>query len=392
MSVTFGNVYDIQIVLPDAAGFLSALTHSNTRVMHLKIIDELTIRMQVEGVCLSAVKALVLRYGGKLEILSQGGWRSFAIRIFSRYCLLIGLLILLILTIYIPTRILFVTVEGNEAVSATKILDVADRCGLSFGVARRDLRSEKVKNAMLQSMPELRWAGINTNGCCAVISVKERQYPDEIEPKNTVQGIYAVRDGIISDLTVLKGSALCKPGQAVHKGQLLISGYTDCNTVIRAERAGGEVFALTQHQLQGVYFRSPKIKEFPSERITGLKLIFGKKYVNINIGSGNYEPRCGKLYKKMDLTLPGGFQLPCSLVVETSLDYEIACDTVAGEPPEMLKELTRAYLSNVMLAGQILTKEESISTADHLWIIDGTYTCKEMIGRLQKEEIRIFED
>ena len=36
------------------------------------------------------------------------------------------------------------------------------------------IRSEKVKNSLLQRIPQLQWAGINTDGCVAVISVREK--------------------------------------------------------------------------------------------------------------------------------------------------------------------------------------------------------------------------
>ena len=40
-------------------------------------------------------------------------------------------------------------------------------------------------------------------------------------------------------------SALCAPGQAVSKGQVLISGYTDCGLCVLSQRAQGEVMAYT---------------------------------------------------------------------------------------------------------------------------------------------------
>jgi len=334
----------------------------------------------------------VVRCGGKLEISSRRGWKAAACRIRQRYCLILGVIFLFVLTLYVPSKIFFISVEGNHTISSTQILDVAERCGLKFGAERGSIRSEQVKNALLQNMPALKWAGINTYGCCAVISVKERQLPAPEESRNSVQGIYAIRDGVISDLTVLKGSAVCKPGEAVRAGQLLISGYTDCNTVIRAQCAEGEVFALTQHRLEGVYIQPQEYSGVSAEDITAVKLIFGKKYINFDIGSGNCDHRCGKLYKRYDLTLPGGFQLPVSLVVEIGQTYETDDTASAEEPPAYLAELSRNYLSDLMLAGQILSAEESISSGDRHWLVDGTYTCKEMIGRLQKEEIRIFED
>ena len=390
--VCFSNVYDVQVLLPDCSGFLIALSQSDVRVRNLSVLDELTITLQVDRANYHLLDGLVRRYGGKLKTKAIRGWRGIASYIGRRAWLIGCIIVLAILTIYIPTKIFFISVEGNSAVSDTQILDIAQQCGLSFGVERKDIRSEQVKNALLQKMPALRWAGINTSGCCAVICVKERENATVKESGDAVQGIYAICDGVISDLTVLQGSAVCKLGEAVRSGQLLISGYTDCNLVIRAECAAGEVFAHTQRQIEGIYMQPKEIRQVVSEDVSAIKLVFGKKYINFDIGSGNYESGCGKIYKQIDLTLPGGFRLPVSMVIETTRQYEVACISPAEDPPSYLKKLSRNYVSSMMLAGQILGTEESISSNDHLWVVTGSYSCKEMIGRLQKEEIRIFED
>lgn len=45
-----------------------------------------------------------------------------------------------------------------------------------------------MKNALLSAIPELQWAGVNTYGCRAVISVRERTLPErKPEPENRGQ-------------------------------------------------------------------------------------------------------------------------------------------------------------------------------------------------------------
>ena len=46
-------------------------------------------------------------------------------------------------------------VEGNSAVASVDIIDAAQNAGLGFGASRRAVRSEKVKNALLASIPDL---------------------------------------------------------------------------------------------------------------------------------------------------------------------------------------------------------------------------------------------
>ena len=79
-----------------------------------------------------------------------------------------------------------------------------------------------MKNALLQQIPTLQWAGINTDGCVATISVREKTVQMQQDVRYPVISIVAVRDGYITQMTVTAGSAGCKVGQSVEKGQVLI--------------------------------------------------------------------------------------------------------------------------------------------------------------------------
>ena len=199
-----------------------------------------------------------------------------------RPVLLIGLLLFLVVTLYLPGRVLFFEVEGNVTIPTKLILERCRECGISFGISRADVRSEKMKNALLEALPQLQWAGINTNGCTAVISVRERSQAEKAETENGVCSIVANRDGVITQCTATAGNLLCKPGQAVVSGEVLISGYTDCGICVRATKAEGEVFAKTEHNLSVI---SPQIwNEKGQKQVTQRKfaLIIGKKRIYIS--------------------------------------------------------------------------------------------------------------
>ena len=92
--------------------------------------------------------------------------------------------------------------EGNQNVPENLILELASQCGLSFGTERRQVRSEQVKNALLGAVPELEWVGINTAGCVATISVRERQKGENIGQAGGVSSIVASCDGMITGIVV----------------------------------------------------------------------------------------------------------------------------------------------------------------------------------------------
>ena len=283
---------------------------------------------------------------------------------------------IILLTLLIPTRIFFFQIEGNAAVPDKKILELAAQCGIEFGVSRQEIRSEKVKNQLLSSVPELEWVGINTAGCVATISVRERQSGDELAQLHGVSSIIATRDGVIRELTVTGGSAACKTGQAVKAGEVLISGYTDCGISIRAERAQGEVYAETHHEFSCVMPQNSvqRGEQVVEKRKTGI--IIGKNRINFSQDSGILDTGCVKMYEENYVTLPGGFVLPIAFVTETCIYYENQESVAAGDLEETtLPQLAERYLSGQMVAGRILNSQVDISRQEDCLLLDGKYEC-----------------
>ena len=384
----FGGMVRMEYTAADLASGLSAINAKGIVLHRAEPVDDLTIRFSVQRRAVNALRQLVHERGEQLRSVQRRGLYYFANRMFHRPVLLVGMLIILALTIYLPGRVLFVEVEGNGLIPSKKILEVAAEHGVSFGASRRVLRSERIKNELMQEIPELQWVGVNTMGCRAIISVRERSNLSDSNLEKGVSSVVAERDGVIVTMTVTKGNPVCKVGQSVKKGQVLISGYTDLGLVIRAEEAQGEIFAETSRSF------SAAIPEIWLKRTTHTcsekkySLIIGKKRINFQKGSGILDTTCGKMYEEYYITLPGGFQLPIALAVERWECY--ACQEISLEEEiasQRLLGFTRTQLLSDMIAGRIDSCFESVCQINGQYLLTGKYACCEMIGRTRPEEI-----
>lgn len=351
------------------------------------MVGDLTLRFRLLRADYRRLLRLTQHRGEKLRLLRRKGIYWAARRLLKRPVLLLGMLFLLALVLVLPTRILFIEVEGNGSIPARQILEAAESCGIQFGVSRREVRSERMKNALLAAIPELQWAGINTSGCTAVISVRERTTPEEQTKKNCVSSIVAARDGVITEMTVLQGNGICKVGQAVKAGQVLVSGYTDCGICIRATQAQAEVYAETRRDLTAVmpseYTQRGQITRSEKK----YSLIIGKKRINFDKGSGISDTSCVKMYKEMYVTLPGGFRLPVVLVTEEWIWYdETAAAVEQGTAAAVLTESAGHYLTGLMVAGTVNQRSESVVADDGCYRLYGAYACTEMICKTRIEE------
>jgi len=243
---SLSGMLEVTVVCADPPRIMTMLEQNGIELRNVRMPDELTLVVLARRRQVNALLSICEKKGLDAKITGRQGLYWKLNGLWHRPVLLIGLLGMILLGMYLPSRVLFVKVEGNVSVPGRLILETADSCGIRFGASRRQVRSEKMKNALLEAMPQLQWAGVNTSGCVAVISVRERQEEVKENIGIEVGSIIASRDGVITSVTTTKGSAICKVGQAVKAGQILISGYTDCGISSRADRAAWEEKTLTE--------------------------------------------------------------------------------------------------------------------------------------------------
>ena len=378
----------VELTSADVAGALRAINEMGIPVAQVQTSGDLTVRFTVSRRSLKSIKILAQRKGERLQILARKGifWPILSLR--RRPILVGGMALLLGLSLMLPSRVLFIEVEGNDQVPTSLILEAASESGIAFGASRRAVRSEKMKNALLGAVPELQWAGVNTYGCTAVISVRERAAQPQAQEKYTVSSIVAACDGVITSCTVTSGAGLCAVGQAVSKGQVLISGYVDCGQTITATRSEGEIFAQTSHDLTAVTPAECGVRGEIQGQQTNFSLLLGKNRINFYKGSGISDGSCVKMSTKYHLTLPGGYRLPVTLIKETIVRCDVQTQPVEEETAEaLLSGFARQYLREHLVALSILDAQEALLDAGGCWRLAGTYACSEMIGREQGEQI-----
>lgn len=385
---SFTGMIRIRITSGALTSAISKINHFGIALMDVTYVDELTIEATIYRCDYRTVNDYISRCGHGLKIIKRLGIFWSIKKLLTRPLLVLGLLIYLLLALYLPTRILFVRVDGNTEISTNLILENAEKCGIGFGESRRQVRSERVKNMLLAEIPELQWVGVNTYGCVAVISVKERSITKQEASTTGVSNIIAIRDGVITEVSSSQGTLKCRVGQAVKAGQILVSGYVDCGIVTKATRAHGEIFAST---LREITVKTPGEYNVRASQIaqkTKYCLQIGKKLINLSQDSGISPSTCVKMYERKQLALPGGFKLPVSLIIERVItNKQQVSDVNQEEAAIWVKRFSRDYLQKQMIAGSIISCSESVVLEGDEYCLYGRYFCREMIGQERHEEI-----
>ncbi len=382
------HLVKVSLTTADLTRALEEITSRGVTVYHAtEEEDGLTLHFCVQQNGLKTVRKVAEKRGYELKIDRFGTLFLMAKSLRKRPVLFFGVFLFFAMTLLLPSRIWFVQVEGNEMIPTKQILEQSNQIGIGFGTKRSEIRSEAVKNGLLETIPELQWVGINTKGCVAVITVRERSKEEESREQNCVCSLIAQRDGVITRFTVTGGTCRIQPGQAVKRGEVLVSGYTDVGLCIRAEHSQGEIFAKTMRDLE-VRTISEYLQEGEKTRVEKkYALLIGKNRINLYKGSGISGTGCDKIYSECYVTLPGGFRLPIALVTETVTYCDAVTNTVDPDAAQRLNTFADEYLPGEMTDGLILSRTESIEEGEGYLVLRGQYACEEMIAKSRSEEI-----
>ena len=377
----FSGIICLEMTTADPENILNRLAVQNVEIWDVERNSQIQVRFRIRKESMKQVSALAEKLGADLRQVRAEGV-IYWLNAWRKRPLILGCLMLLtILTMLLPERILFVDMIGNTTVPTRMILEAAAEQGLQFGADRRKLRSEEIKNELLGEMDSLEWVGVNSYGCRAVITVRERGE----QPQQEQAGYYslvAATDGIIERIIMNRGNLLCKTGQAVSQGDVLVSGYTDLGICTRAIAAEAEIYALTVRPICTVL---PSELQNRGEQIreeVRISLIFGKKRINLYSDSGILPSSCGKMTYSLPLRLPGGDTLPVTLVIQHILWYNTTnMIRSESEAEQILLDASERTVLETTIAGQILTQQTQLVQEMDCFSFYGKYQCREMIAR-----------
>ncbi len=371
-------------------GTIQRLCDSGIVLRDVQFEDILCVRVSVSYGDYGRLRQLLKMKNDNITVQRIDGVLLLLKRFVNRPLLAVLIVGLLLLSLWIPSRVFFISVEGNQQVLTTRILQKAESCGIYFGARRTTVRSEIVKNNLLEAMPELQWVGVNTKGCVAVISVREDVSQKNIKQAVGFSNIVAERDGIIISSTVTSGVPACAAGDAVKKDQVLVSGWQNLGLLVKTTRSVGEIIAQTEREMELIspleYTRAGSITNDQTE----YSFIVGKNRINLSKGSGISYTGCDKIYTRYYLTLPGGFVLPLAIEAAHTIVYESADCRQTPESVEMLMtDQADQYLLEQTVSGVIQKRQMFFSADEAVGRIYAKYTCVEMIGRERTGEMNI---
>ncbi len=299
----------------------------------------------------------------------------------------LGILLSCILLFLSRSFVWEVRVRGNRELSAWVIREALASAGLGVGDYIPGVDTREAENRLLLSCEELSWASVTLDGTVVTVQVIEGvegapALPAGRNPCNLVAGA----DGQIEYLELYRGDAAVKVGQAVKKGELLVSGVLDrTGNVYPFTRAAGQVYARTQETLTVEIPLSYTEKVYTREKETVTALKFFNFSLNFCKSTGNEGGTYDIIKVDQSFSFLGERALPLSCVRSIQRYYtEQARSRTREEAVALAYEALNRELGTLAADARILETDYALTLSEEAVILRCTVTCVRNIAVIQE--------
>ena len=182
----------------------------------------------------------------KVHILKKRGVPFILNRYRKRSGIFVGAVLFFTVIQLMSGYIWIIDVEGNQKVSREKILSACHSIGLDIGIRKDSFYPKLKREELMLCLDGVAWSSLNVEGSRLTVNVTETKEGDK---QKTYSNLKAECDGIIEKMDITSGTSVVSVGQAVKKGDLLVSGIIETADVTRFVNSRGKVYAKTMEEI-----------------------------------------------------------------------------------------------------------------------------------------------
>ncbi|MBQ9774208.1 MAG: sporulation protein YqfD [Clostridia bacterium] len=333
--------------------------------------------------------------GVELETVSVTGIPALLWGMRRRVGLVLGTLAAIAL-IWLSGRFVWdVEVTGNETLLESEVEALLRACDFGVGSYIPSVSVRTLENRVLLSTDRLAWISVYLDGTVAKVQVIEHSEEEKPPREDTLApaNLIAACDGQIETLQIYRGETVVAVGQAVKKGELLVSGiYDSQNAGFRYTRAAGEVFARTEHEYCIEIPLSYTEKVYGERKTQEIVLNFFDFSLKIFKNTGNDGKTCDIIKDNMGWNVPGDRPLPLFFTVTYAKPYAEQVRTrSAEEAVELAYTELEKTLEELSARAELLRKQSAVEITDTAVRLHCTVACIENIAVQAELEIQEAE-
>ncbi len=321
--------------------------------------------------------------GVRLKIKRRYGL-PFIMRRYKRLGLAVGAAAFAAVLFIMPKFVWSINISGNKTVDSAQIYEALETVGITIGTPLDDVDADNMRLRLALLLPELSWASINIDG--TAVNVEVREASKRIEADERYSNLVAQFDGVITAVYVRTGTAAVKVGDAVTKGEMLVSGteeYKDGST--RFRHSDADIIAN---------FDRTAVVKIPVNQVVERDIADGQRRLVLSffgcdiplyVGNIGYPHRAE--YEQTPLIIDG-IRLPISVFSATF--YKTEAENIMLTESQALsraESLLKDKEGELFCDYEILSSSTDIKKSGDNYVITAKYTLSGNIARQEYFEV-----
>lgn len=360
-------------------GFLNSCYEQQLAVRNICIADECLVAECAAGHYLRLCR-VARQHGGRLRIIRKRGIIFPFLKIKNRFGLLAGAVAFAVIVSFLSGFVWHIDVAGNSRITENEIKTFLSDNGLSEGVYWDNIDKDKIENLMMACFDDCAWVHINELGTTARVEVSETRVKPELADTSGAANLKAVQDGVIVKATVYDGWGVAQKGDAVTKGDLLISGVyeSELKKGNQFAHARGEYIAQVTEPFELVVSRKQSYKSYTTNSKHKTLAFFG---IDIPLTFGRVDSGSADISTHAEYLKINGNNIPVGIVTTSASNYVVADKTLSDRELTALceKEIERKLKAQFSDCEIVKKKIDINLTADSAQV-NGKITCLKNIG------------
>lgn len=333
------------------------------------------------------IRRAAKKSGMHVMAIERVGLLFFLKRNKIRIGLMIGAIVFACIIFILSQFVWSVSLVGNVDIEEDYLLSAFEKYGVKVGAPITTIDDNDIAQKVVSEVAELSWAAVNRKGAVVVIEVREKTPAPEKYDNTVPTNLISDENGLILSIDVLSGNEEIKPGSAVTKGDLLISGvitYADgreklvhADGYVKALVNRKEKFTGNDFSVHNLLYEKTRKKLF----FFGIEIPLGA-----SVGDDFYCKH--KSFIKSEKIM-----LPLGIITEYGAEFSSKKNTLNDEIKDMFALWDSAFYVKELLDFS-LVKNSSVITEntengnEFLFSAD----CEQEIGILQEIYVKKYGD
>ena len=226
--------------------FLNLCSKNEISVWNIKRNKkELFVNIKIKDYKKIRILRRTIKFPPKLKIHKKYGL-PFIIKSYEkRKGVAVGIILSFLILYFLSGFIWEVKVEGNTNIDSNQVIIACEELGIKKGISKNKIDPYNLKSLLVLKVEGIAWCSFNVEGSVLTVDISEAKDSSK-ESDNTPSNLIATHDGVIKNTKIEKGAKMIDLGQAVRKGDLLVSGALNYGEKTEFIKSEGKVIAETE--------------------------------------------------------------------------------------------------------------------------------------------------